>query len=174
MTKLILKSIVAGAVCVAGSFLTNGAVAQNGAVTSAEFFLRPDEAKYAKALEKIREATYNPKTQDKAKTWYVRAKVFTTIFEVGAENKEVAALVNNPLDSAFASITKTLELEKAEGKNTYTKQIEDLAFQSELGMETGLQVRIKNVLLNQVQKYQDAEADEAALYQFLKLIVVKS
>lgn len=156
MTKLILKSILTGAAFVAGSFLTN-AIAQNGAVTSAEFLVSSENPNYEKALEKIREATYHPKTQDKAKTWYVRAKVFTSVFEGGTTNTEVAALVKNPLDSAFASMNKALELEKAEGKDTYTKKIEDPVFQGNTGMETGLQVRIKNTLLNQVQKYQEAE-----------------
>lgn len=156
MTKSILKSILAGAFVV-GSFLTNGAIAQNGAVNSAEFFILPENASYEKALDKIRQASYHEKTKGKAKTWYVRAKVFTSVFEAGRKNKEIAALVENPIDSAFASIQKVLELEKAEGKDTYTKQIEDPIFQSSLGMETGLYARLKNNILNEVQKHQDAE-----------------
>lgn len=170
MTKSILKSIFAGAAFVASSLLTNVAIAQNGAVNSAEFFILPENANYEKALDKIRQATYHEKTKDKAKTWYVRAKVFTTILEVGAEKPEVAALVENPIDSALISMNKALELEKAEGKDTYTKRIEDPAFQSELGMETGLQIRLKNGILNQVQKYQDAE-DYAKAYEKMIPIV---
>lgn len=157
MTKSILKSILAGAAFVAGSFLTNTATAQNGALSSAEFYLNPNEAKYEKALEKVRQATYHKKTIGKARTWYVRAKVFTTIAEVGIENKKVAALVENPLDSALISMNKALEVEKAEGDDRYTKKIEDPAFQGDYGMETGLKIRLKNAILNKVQKYQDAE-----------------
>ncbi|PIY08984.1 MAG: hypothetical protein COZ18_09415 [Flexibacter sp. CG_4_10_14_3_um_filter_32_15] len=157
MTKSILKSIVAGTAFVAGSFLTNIAIAQNGALTSAEFFILPENANYEKALDKVRQATYHKKTEGKARTWYVRAKVFTTILEVGAEKPEVAALIENPIDSALVSMNKALETEKAEGKDKYTKMIEDPAFQSALGMETGLQVRLKNTILNKVQKYQDSE-----------------
>ncbi|WP_338794138.1 tetratricopeptide repeat protein [Bernardetia sp. MNP-M8] len=157
MTKSILKSIIVGTAFVTGSFLTNETIAQNGALTSAEFFATPQEGNYEKALEKVRQATYHKKTEGKARTWYTRAKVFTAIVEAGVEDKEVAALVENPIDSAFASMTKALEVEKAEGDDKYTKRIEDPAFQSDLGMETGLQARLKNAILNNVQKYQDAE-----------------
>lgn len=157
MTKSILKSIIVGTAFVAGSFLTNEAIAQNGALTSAEFFATPQEGNYEKALEKVRQASYHKKTEGTARTWYTRAKVFTAIVEAGAEDEKVAALVVNPIDSAFASMTKALEVEKAEGDDKYTKRIEDPAFQSDLGMETGLQVRLKNAILNNVQKYQDAE-----------------
>lgn len=170
MTKSILKSIFAGAICVAGSFLTNEATAQNSALSSAEFFIKPEEAKYEKALEKVRQATYHEKTKDKARTWYVRAKVFTTILEAGAEKPEVAALVENPIDSALISMNKALEIEKAEGEDRYTKQIEDPAFQGDLGMETGLQVRLKNSILNKVQAYQDAE-DYTKAYETMIPIV---
>ncbi|AFM04783.1 tetratricopeptide repeat protein [Bernardetia litoralis DSM 6794] len=161
MTNSILKSIFAGAAFVAGSLLTNIAVAQNGAVNTAEFYIKPETAKYEKALEKIRQATYHEKTKDKAKTWYIRAKVFITIFEVGTEDKKVAALVSNPVDSAFLSMQKAKELEKGSKKDTYTKRIEDPAFQTEVGMETGLEQRIKNDLLAEVVKYQDTEFEKA-------------
>ncbi|WP_375559403.1 tetratricopeptide repeat protein [Bernardetia sp. OM2101] len=170
MTKSIFKSILAGAAFVASSLLTSTAIAQNGAVNSAEFFILPENANYEKALDKIRQATFHDKTKDKAKTWYVRAKVFTAILEVGAENPEVAALVENPIDSAFVSMNKALEIEKAEGDDKYTKYIEEPAFQSSLGMETGLQVRLKGAVLNQVQKYQDAE-DFAMAYETMIPIV---
>lgn len=170
MTKSILKSILAGAAFVACSLLTNTAIAQNGALTSAEFFIAPNEAKYEKALEKVRQATYHKKTKDDARTFYVRAKVFTAIYEASAEDKEVATLVENPIDSAFASIQKALEIEKAEGDDKYTKYIEDPAFQSDYGMETGLQTRLKGAILNEVQKYQDAE-DFAMAYEAMIPIV---
>ncbi len=174
MTKSILKSIVAGTVFVAGSFLTNGVVAQNGALTSAELYITPDEAKYEKALEKVREATFHKKTIGEARTYYTRAKVFAAIFEAGAEDKEVAALVTNPLDSAFASIKKVLEIEKAEGDDKYTKRIEDPVFQNDYGMETGLQARIKNSILIKVQKYQDAEDFANAYEAMLPLVTYVS
>ncbi len=170
MTKSILKSIVAGAAFVAGAFITNGAIAQNGAVNTAEFFILPENANHEKALEKIRQATFHPKTKNKAKMWYVRAKVFTSVFEAGAEDKKIAALVNNPIDSAFTSIKKAKELEKAEGNDKYTKRIEEPAFQSDLGMETGLEQRIKNALLNQVQAYQESEDFENAYMTMLPLV----
>ncbi|WP_338761196.1 tetratricopeptide repeat protein [Bernardetia sp. ABR2-2B] len=169
MTKSIIKSIVAGTVFAAGSLIANGAFAQNGALINAEFYVSPNEAKYEKALEKVRQATYHKKTKDKAKTYYVRAKVFTAIYEAGLEDEEVAALVENPIDSAFASIEKALEMEKAEGKDKYTKRIEDPVFQSDLGMETGLQARLKNAILTKVQKYQDAEDFESAYVTMLPL-----
>lgn len=164
MSKSILKSILAGTAFVAGAFITTGAIAQNGALSSAEFYLNPEDAKYEKALEKVRQATYHPKTKDKARTFYIRAKVFTTILEVGAEDEKIAALVENPIDSAIISMTKALEIEKAQGEDKYTQKIEDPAFQSDYGMETGLQIRLKNAILNKVQKYQDSE-DYAKAYE---------
>lgn len=161
MTQSIFKSILAGAVFVAGSFLTNGAIAQNGAINKAEFYLTGDKPSYEKALENIRAATYHEKTKDKARTWYVRANVFTTIFEIGREDAAVAALVTNPMDSAFAAINTALEIEKAEGKDTYTKKIEDEVFQTETGIQSGLKVRIRGAILTEVQKYQDAEFEKA-------------
>lgn len=167
MTKSILKSILAGAAFVAGSFLTNTVVAQNGAVYKAETYTEKGE--YAKALENIREATYHEKTKDKPRTWYSRAKLFITIFEASAENEEAAKLVENPVDSAFASMEKVIELEKDEKNKKYTQMIEDPVFQTEVGVETGLKARIKNDLFAEVVKYQETDFEKA--YELMLPIV---
>ncbi len=159
MTQSILKSIVAGAVFVTGSLFTNGVIAQNGAIYKAETYTEKGE--YAKALENIREASYHEKTADKPRTWYTRAKLFITIFEASTTNPEVGKLVENPIDSAFASMKRVKELEKDEKNKRYTMQIEDPVFQTETGMETGLQARIKNDLFAEVVKYQDTEFKKA-------------
>ncbi len=170
MTNSNLKSIFVGAAFVAGSLLTNGAIAQNGALSSAEFYISAEKPNYEKALEKVRQATFHKKTEGSARTYYTRAKVFTSIAEAGLEDKEVAALVTNPTDSAVISMAKALEIEKTEGKNEYTKMIEDPAFQSDYGMETGLQIRLKNAILNDVQKYQESEDYVMAYKRMLPIV----
>jgi tetratricopeptide (TPR) repeat protein len=168
MTKSILKSMLAGAAFVASSFLTNTVIAQNGAINSAEFFILPENANYEKALEKIRQATFHDKTKDNAKTWYVRAKVFTAIIQVGNEDEKVAALVTNPADSAFASISKVKEMEKANGEDKYTKMIEsasngkeELDAQQILQNQSKLENQLKGAVLNQVVKYQETDFEKS-------------
>ena len=160
MTKSILKSILAGAAFVAGSFLTNDVVAQNGAVNSAEFYILPENANYEKALDKIRQATFHDKTKDKAKTWYVRAKVFTSILQAGIEDEKVAALVDNPADSAFVSMKKVKEIEKAEGEDKYTDMLENLSSEG-VNVQQSLESQLKNAILSDVQTYQDTDFERA-------------
>lgn len=162
MTKSILKSIFAGAAFIASSLITNVAIAQNGAVNSAEFFILPENAKYEKALEKIREASYHEKTKDKAKTWYIRAKVFTAIVQASAEDEKIAKLVKNPIDSAFASIKKVKEIEKAAGEDKYTDLIENISNEGNvLNVQQSLEIQLKNAVLNQVVKYQETDFEKS-------------
>ena len=159
MTQSIIKSIVAGTIFVTGSLFTNVVFAQNSSVFKAETYT--EKGDYVKALENIREASYNEKTKDKPRTWYSRANLFITIFEASSTNPEVEKLVQNPIDSAFASMQKVKELEKNEKNKKYTSQIEDPVFQSELGMETGLKARLKNGLFAEVVKYQETDFKKA-------------
>ena len=160
MTKSILKSMVAGAAFVAGSFITNNVTAQNGALSSAELSLTSEKPNYEKALEKVRQATYHEKTKDKAKTYYVRAKVFTAILQAGAEDEKVAALVTNPADSAFEAMKKVKEMEKAAGEDKYTEMLINISTDG-LNVQQSLETQLKNVILNDVQKYQETDVERA-------------
>ena len=160
MTKSILKSILASAAFVAGSFITNNAVAQNGAVTSAEYLISPESRNYEKALDKIRQATYHEKTKDKVKTYYVRAKVFTAILQAGLEDEKVAALVTNPADSAFEAMVKVKEMEKAAGEDKYTEQLTNISTEG-LNVLPSLENQLKNAVLIDVQKYQETDFERA-------------
>lgn len=152
--------MIAGAAFVAGSLLTNTVVAQNGAVSSAEFLVTSENPNYEKALDKIRQATYHEKTKDKAKTYYVRAKVFTAILQAGAEDEKVAALVTNPADSAFEAMKKVKAMEKAAGEDKYTEKLINISTDG-LNVQQSLETQLKNTILNDVQKYQETDVERA-------------
>jgi Flp pilus assembly protein TadD len=88
--------------------------AQNSAVTKAETFLNSGELD--KAKEQITLALANEKTRDKGKTYFVKGKIFESIY--ADKTNKFASLATNPVDSALAAYNKAISLE---GKNSLVR-----------------------------------------------------
>ncbi len=93
------------------------ALAQKGKVTSASNYLTNDEI--AKAWEAIQVAEKNPKTEAYAKTYYVKGQILQKIGE--SQDKNIKALAENPLENAYESYKKAIELDE---KDKMTKAID--------------------------------------------------
>ena len=95
----------------------SGAFAQRSNVNSANGYL--DKGKLGKAKEKIEPATEHEKSRDWSKTWFVRGKLYQSIFEY-SQRKGVSQLMNydslaqKPLPKAYKSYMKTIETGKDE------------------------------------------------------------
>lgn len=85
-------------------------MAQNHKVVSAYNQLR--NQKLEKAMEAIEPATEHKKTKDDAKTWYYRGNIYLSLHMTDKE--EYKDLVDNPLNIAYDSYKKSMELDKKE------------------------------------------------------------
>lgn len=92
-----------------------GAVAQMGKVTSALTFI--ESQALDKAKEALDEALINEKSMNSPKTYVAKGKLCQEVFK--SENPKFKALYENPLEEAYASYEKALQLDP---KGTTKKQ----------------------------------------------------
>ena len=85
-------------------------MAQNHKVVSAYNQLRNENLE--KAMESIEPATEHKKTKDDAKTWYYRGNIYLSLHLT--EKEEFKDVVDNPLEIAYDSYKKALELDDKE------------------------------------------------------------
>jgi tetratricopeptide (TPR) repeat protein len=67
------------------------------------------DGKYNEALQLINQALENPETANDANTWYVKGKIFQSIGE--SKDSTVNRLVENPLEKAFDTYKKAIEID---------------------------------------------------------------
>lgn len=67
------------------------------------------DGKYNEALQLINQALENPETANDANTWYVKGKIFQSIGE--SKDSTVNKLVENPLEKAFDTYKKAIEID---------------------------------------------------------------
>lgn len=84
-----------------------GAIAQRGKVTSALSFI--EQGILDKAKENIEEALVHDKTKDWFNTYFAKGQLCQATFE--SENEEFSAYYPNPLQEAYSSYEKALELD---------------------------------------------------------------
>ncbi len=91
-----------------GLMLAVTAFGQSNLVISAYNYL--NSGKLDKALESIEPTIVHPKTMGEAKTWLYRGNIFLRI--ALTEEEKYKSLVANPLDSAYKSYQKSIEIDK--------------------------------------------------------------
>lgn len=94
------------------------ATAQKHKVVSAFNYL--NKSKLDQALESIEDAKDDVKTSQSAKTWFYRGNIYLAILKTDIE--EYKGLAENPLEEAYVSYSKTLELDE---KGKFVKDVND-------------------------------------------------
>ena len=93
-----------------------GAMSQKGKVTSALSYI--DQGILDKAKEAIDQALVDEKSKDWFNTYFAKGKLCQATFE--SDNPKFKAFYSNPLDEAYASYEKAIELDP---KGTIKKKI---------------------------------------------------
>lgn len=149
-----MKKII---VIVLALFISLGAIAQMGKVTSAMSFI--DQGLLDKAKEALDEALVNEKSKDNPKTYYAKGRLCQEIFK--STDPKYKELIPNPLEEAYAAYEKAIQLDP---KGTIKKQMSLNSTYLLLG----------NDFINQgVQKY-EAKDYEGSLTAFDNNIKVAS
>lgn len=125
------------------------AFSQMGKVTSALSFI--DQGLLDKAKEALDQALVNEKSKDNAKTYFAKGKLCMESWK--SDNPKFKALYTNPLEEAYASFEKAIQLDP---KGSIEKQIK----------LNSTYLNLANNFINQgVQKF-EAKEYEAALASF--------
>lgn len=96
--------------------------AQKGKIVSAINYLQNNEL--LKAKEMIDTAAVNEKTKDLSKTWFVRGKVYQAIYE--SQKPELLEVVKAPLEVAYTSYMKAIEIDKDDYNSDMTPYLKNL------------------------------------------------
>lgn len=141
----------------AGVTLLNVAMAQNAKVVNAFNYLRnyteyKDLDALAKAQVNIDEASANPSTSAKAKTWYYRGNVYWAINE--SKNEVHKGLSANPLEEAVKSYAKVVEIEP-KGQFTDDSKVKILQA-SNILLNNGVEAFTKEDFAKALQLFENA------------------
>jgi len=89
--------------------------AQKGKIVSAINYIQNDDL--LKAKEMIDSASVNEKTKEISKTWFVKGRIYESIYE--SQKAELLSIANNSLDIAYKSFMKAIEIDK----DNYNKEM---------------------------------------------------
>lgn len=107
-------------------------MAQNHKVVSAYNYLR--KSQLDKAKEAIDEAAKHKKTENDAKTWYYHGNVYLSLH--ATKEEEFKGIAENPLNTAYESYQKSLELDD---KDKFSEEVKErLQFVSEQYFNKGV------------------------------------